>query len=222
MIFGGIDPATGTMHVLQGKTLRFEVRRRGRAMQTVVITGSPTGGQFQLVARGGTSAAIAWDATAAELQAILESVATVGVGNVRVTGGPGPDVSWSVEFVGRFAGGRVPAMTVAGVAFTGGSTPAVSCAVSSPGGPLFTGGSWTAECQLRADYADSAASALLTVPCTVSPLTGFISGTIDGTDTDALTVASGRYEIEAHNTVTGEDAQPLEGPWTLHRTVVRP
>jgi hypothetical protein len=45
-----------------------------------------TAGTYTLTFGGQTTAAIAWDATAAQVQAALEALSTIGVGNILVTG----------------------------------------------------------------------------------------------------------------------------------------
>lgn len=54
-------------------------------VQTVAITGDPTGGTFTLTFGGDTTANIDFDATAAELQAALEALDTIETSNVSVT-----------------------------------------------------------------------------------------------------------------------------------------
>lgn len=49
------------------------------------ITIDADGGTFTITKDGQTTAALAWDASAATVQAALEALSTVGVGNVRVT-----------------------------------------------------------------------------------------------------------------------------------------
>src|SRR2546430_63924 len=61
------------------------------AMQTVTITGAPTGGTFTLTIGGQTTAAIPYNANAATVQAAVAALSSVGAGNVMVSGGPGPD-----------------------------------------------------------------------------------------------------------------------------------
>lgn len=57
------------------------------AKQTLTV--DATAGQFKLSFRGQTSADIAFDATAAQVDTAFEALNTVGANNVAVTGGPG-------------------------------------------------------------------------------------------------------------------------------------
>jgi hypothetical protein len=93
-------------------------------IQEVKIEGDVTGGTFTLNFKGQTTTALPFNATAAQMQAALEKLSTIGKGNVLVrlgkmtftdsdgngdrvfgqsTASPG---LWLVEFVGTFA--RVP------------------------------------------------------------------------------------------------------------------
>lgn len=218
---GHID-ASGVMHVLQGKSIAFSVIARKRCIHTITVTGEPTAGTFTITCRGGTTDPINIYATAATVQRALEQLDNIGSGNVEVTGGPGPDIAWTVFFLGALRGSQTT-VTIGDVTLTGGSSPDVTDAVVSAGGPMFAAGSgtWTASCQLRAGYADSASTVLLDIDCTVSP--GAVTGEASAADTDAITTESGRYEIEAYNSDTDptEVIRVLDGTWTLDRTVVR-
>lgn len=102
-------------------------------IQTVTITGSPTGGSFTLTFNAQTTAAIAWNATAAAVQTALQALSTIGAGNVSVTGGPGPATPYSVTFIGTLAGLNVAQMTASGAGLTGGTTPAAAVTTATPG-----------------------------------------------------------------------------------------
>lgn len=101
-------------------------------VQTVTITGAPTGGTFRLTFAGQQTATIAYNATAATVRAALEALSTIGVGSVTVTGGPGPATPYVVTFVEQLAAENVGQMT-ASHAFTGGTTPAIAVATTTPG-----------------------------------------------------------------------------------------
>src|SRR5262245_8848355 len=60
-------------------------------VQTVTISGSPTGGEWNIAESGGSQniADVAHDIPTADLQAVLEAFSTIGVGNVAVTGTAG-------------------------------------------------------------------------------------------------------------------------------------
>jgi len=122
--------AVGTIQLCYGPAVNPGVNE----VQTVTITGTPTGGSFRLTWNGQQTAVIAYNATAATVQAALEALSNVGVGNVSVTGGPGPGTPYVVTFVGQFASENVAQMT-ASHTFTGGTTPAIAVTTTTPGAP---------------------------------------------------------------------------------------
>src|ERR1044072_9313374 len=101
--------------------------------QTVALTGTPTGGTFTLTLNGETTAAIAYNATAAAVEAALEALPSLAAADVTVTAGPGPGTAWVVAFGGAYAGQNVAQMTATG-SLTGGSSPAVAATPPTAGG----------------------------------------------------------------------------------------
>jgi hypothetical protein len=101
-------------------------------VQTVTITGAPTGGTFTLTWSGQTTAAIARNATATTVRTSLEALSNIGVGDVTVTGGPGPTTPWAVTFTGALSATDVPQMTATS-SLTGGTTPAVAVTTTNAG-----------------------------------------------------------------------------------------
>lgn len=107
-------------------------------VQTVTITGSPTGGSFTLTYAGDTTAAIAYNATAAEVASALAGLDTLDAEDITVTGGPGPGTPYVVTFGGSDSTGvNVPQMSATG-SFTGGTAPAVSVATTTGGDGAIT------------------------------------------------------------------------------------
>ncbi|MFG2532714.1 hypothetical protein ACGFR7_32810, partial [Streptomyces sp. NPDC048516] len=101
-------------------------------VQTVTITGSPTGGTFTLTWNSQTTAAIAYNATAATVRTALEALSNIAPGDVTVTGSAGGP--YTVTFGGANLGDDVAQMTASGASLTGGSSPAVSVATTTAGG----------------------------------------------------------------------------------------
>jgi hypothetical protein len=99
--------------------------------QTVTITGTPTGGTFTLTWNGQTTAAIAYNATAAAVQSALLALSNMPESGVTVTGGPGPGTAYTVTFVDAV---NVAAMTASAAGLTGGTSPAVNVATATAGG----------------------------------------------------------------------------------------
>lgn len=74
--------------------------------------GMASSGDFTLTFDGETTAAIAWNATAAAVQAALEALDNIEVGDVIVTGGTVDDDDVVIEFIGQYANTDVPDVTV--------------------------------------------------------------------------------------------------------------
>jgi hypothetical protein len=100
--------------------------------QSVTVTGAPTGGTFTLTYSGQTTAAIAYNATAAAVQTALAALSNIGAGNVTVTGANGGP--YTVAFVGTLANTDVAQMTASGAGLTGGTSPGVTVATTTAGG----------------------------------------------------------------------------------------
>lgn len=99
--------------------------------QTVTISGAPTGGTFTLTFSGQTTAAIAYNASAATVQAALEALSNIAPGDVTVTGVAGGP--YTVVFGGAYLSDDVTQMT-ATASLTGGTTPAVAVTTTTAGG----------------------------------------------------------------------------------------
>lgn len=107
-------------------------------VQTVSITGTPTGGTFPLAFGGQVAAGIPYNATAAQVQTALQALSSIGSGNVTCTGGPLPGTAVTCTFAGSKATGLQSLMTTGSGALTGGTSPAVSVAHTTPGTPQDT------------------------------------------------------------------------------------
>lgn len=128
--------------------------------QTITITGTPDGGDFTLTFVGETTAAIDYDATAAEVVSALEALPNIGTGGVTATGGGLPGTPVVVTFKLQWASQNVPLMSWDDSGLTGGSSPAVAVTETAAGAPLtevalkpISGNHWDI-------YVDSAAASL--------------------------------------------------------------
>ncbi|HTF54489.1 MAG TPA: P22 phage major capsid protein family protein, partial [Pseudonocardia sp.] len=99
-------------------------------VQTVTVTGTPTGGSFTLTYQGKTTAAIAYNATAAQVKAALVAGTDLTANQVSVANGPFPGTAVVVTFD---TGSDVAQMTATG-SLTGGTTPAVAVTTTTAGG----------------------------------------------------------------------------------------
>jgi minor extracellular serine protease Vpr len=113
-------------------------------VQSVAITGTPTGGSFTLSftpPAGGasqTTAPIAYNATAADVRTALAALAGIGgTANVNTGGGPLPGTAVSVTFQGTLGCRNIPQMTANGAALTGGTTPAAAVTTTTQGATSF-------------------------------------------------------------------------------------
>lgn len=108
-------------------------------IQSVVLTGAPTGGTFTLTFGGNTTAGIAWNAAASAVQTALNALASIGANGVTCSGGPLPATPVLVEFTGAsLKDANQATMTFSGAGLTGGSSPNVSVTVTQ------NGQTWTA------------------------------------------------------------------------------
>lgn len=101
-------------------------------VQTVSISGSPTGGSFTLTSGGQTTAAISYNATAAQVQSALQSLSSINANNIICSGGPLPATPVVCVFAGTLAPGAQAVFTHTD-SFTGGSTPSASIAHTQTG-----------------------------------------------------------------------------------------
>jgi hypothetical protein len=106
-------------------------------IQDVTISGAPTGGSFTLTFDGQTTGAIAYNATAADVQSALEALSNIGVGDVAVTGNAGGP--YTVTFQGVLGATDVPQLTATS-SLTGGTSPSVTVTTTQEGVPY---PSWT-------------------------------------------------------------------------------
>ena len=103
-------------------------------VQVITLANAPTGGTFTLTYSGQTTSAIAYDASAATVDAALEALSNIGAGDVAVTGAAGGP--WTVTFGTALAGTNVPEMTGSGALLTGGSVQTFAVAtVTASAGP---------------------------------------------------------------------------------------
>jgi hypothetical protein len=102
-------------------------------VQTLSVSGNPTGGSFTLSFGGQTTAAIAFNATATQVQSALLALSSIGAGNVACTGGPLPGSAVTITFQGSLGKAAQPAVTIGANNLTGGTTPAPAIAHTTTG-----------------------------------------------------------------------------------------
>lgn len=100
-------------------------------VQTITEEAGVDGGTFTLTFAGQTTAALAWDITAANLELALEGLANIGTGNVSVAGaGGGP---YTVTFQGDLAGENVPELVGTSSLTDGGVPESITIATTTQG-----------------------------------------------------------------------------------------
>lgn len=73
---------------------------------------------------GSTTAPLPWNATAAEVEAALEGLDSIGTGNVSVSGGPGGSGDFAIEFTGALSGVNLMPLTAGAGGLSGGASTA--------------------------------------------------------------------------------------------------
>jgi hypothetical protein len=135
-----VAPMTGDATSLGGSRVLAEVIQAAAAatneVQEIGMVDQPTGGTFTLTLNSETTGTIAYNATAATVQAAIEALATPVPGDVAVHGGPLPATPIVVEFKGAYAGTDVAIMTANGASLTGSNTQTLTVSsVQTPTGP---------------------------------------------------------------------------------------
>jgi hypothetical protein len=101
-------------------------------VQTLAITGTPTGGTFTLTFDGHTTAAIAYNAAASAVVSALEALNNIGTGGVTATGGALPGTDVVITFAGNLTKLAVNLITATS-SLTGGTDPAIAITETTPG-----------------------------------------------------------------------------------------
>lgn len=103
-------------------------------VQKVTKSGTVSGGTFTLTFDGETTAAIAFDAPAADVQTALENLVNIHPGDVEVTGGPVSTTALTFTFGDNYAGENVPQIVSDDASITGGGTLVDSTTTAGAGG----------------------------------------------------------------------------------------
>ena len=105
-------------------------------MQSITITGVPTGGSFTLTFGGNTTGTIAYNALASVVQTALQALASIGANNALVTGSAGGP--YQVQFTATLGQANQAQMTRNAAGLTGGSSPDVVIATVQNGAAFAT------------------------------------------------------------------------------------
>lgn len=115
----------------QGRTTAGAPVAGTTEVQTVTVTGTPTGGTFKLEFKGQRTGTIAYNAAASAVQTALRALSTISGSNVTVTGSAGGP--FTVTFAGDLAKKALPLLTLKENALTGGTAPSVTVVEATPG-----------------------------------------------------------------------------------------
>lgn len=122
-------PVKGTM---LGRAIGVLEALAGYERQTITITGAPDSGNWRATFGGQQTGQIPHNASAQTVQTALAALSTIGAGNVRVTGGPGPATPWLVDFIGDLAFTDVALLTFSHT-LGGGTNPNIAAAETIKG-----------------------------------------------------------------------------------------
>jgi hypothetical protein len=100
-------------------------------VQSITISGA-TGGTWVASFEGANTAPLAYDISTADLTTALEGLATIGSGNVAVTGTPG---AYVVTFGAGLADLYLPPIVAYAYGLTGAGTPTIAVLITTPGAP---------------------------------------------------------------------------------------
>jgi hypothetical protein len=121
-----VDRHDDRLYVAEGN--RISVYRSDGALDTVDEVQSATvseasGGTYTLEFKGAKTTPLNWNATAAEVEAALKALPTIGAGNVSVAGSP---PSYGITFTGTLAATDVEALKADATGLAGGPNKGVS------------------------------------------------------------------------------------------------
>jgi PKD repeat protein/glucose/arabinose dehydrogenase len=102
--------------------------------QQVLRATNATGGTFTLSFKGQTTAALPFNATAAQVDTALEALSTVGTDNVQTSGGPVNTANLNVFFRRSLQQADQDQITANAAGLTGGSTPTFAATTQQQGG----------------------------------------------------------------------------------------
>lgn len=127
-----LDGSLAGFDVAYNKGVSGKYWRAGDSVQTITITGTPTGGTFT-VASGGNSYTAAYNVSAAALQTAIQGWGGV-YSTVTVTGTAGTSYVVTFPSITPNVASAAAPITVNGKNLTGGTTPTATVAASGQGG----------------------------------------------------------------------------------------
>jgi len=135
---GTVIPAGSTVSVDGNPDAKFDTDTNAEidagvsSIQRLTFPTLPEAGTFTLDFAGEVTAALNWDATAAQIQTALENLVNIGPGNVDATGNV-QDGQVDIEFIGTLAEEPQTALTISANALTSSEETEISCLGDSSG-----------------------------------------------------------------------------------------
>lgn len=201
---------TNEAHQAWDYTASFVVQAEVDDVQTVTISGSPTGGNFTLTFGGQTTANIAFNAAASAVQSALQALSSIGANNATVTGPAGGP--WIVDFTGTLGYAAQTLMTANSAGLTGGSSPAAT--------PTHTQVGFTWTTQAASGY---------TIKYAIGQVV-FTTAFLGNNNTPACRISTGKYfpiaflggvtSIDLTGTGTALDTTTLQNPPSPWKTFI--
>jgi hypothetical protein len=122
---GGTNPSVAIVETTPGASPATN------EVQTLTISGTPTGGTFRLRMTSARTAPIAYNAAASAVQTALLGTPPFATGDVSVSGSALPGNTQLVSIAGRYLTAPAPTLSTAS-ALTGGTSPAVAFSTLPP------------------------------------------------------------------------------------------
>jgi hypothetical protein len=165
-------------------TILCEIKGKNEVVTLTEAT-NITAGTYTLTFGGQTTAAIAWDATAAQVQAALEALSTIGTGNVSVTGMSGglTAAPATITFINDLGYQDVGALTSTQSGLTGTFNIAVATA-----GVAATYGTWKEYSAASTDGSQTGPCRILQYACATDSSGNITMGTASGGGSNDETV----------------------------------
>lgn len=102
-------------------------------VETLTITGAPTGGTFRLRLYGDITVPVAYNANAGEVQTALHALPSIGDLGVTVTGDALPNGTQTITFRNQLGRQKLPGLEIASNDLTGGTNPTPVLTVTTEG-----------------------------------------------------------------------------------------
>lgn len=193
-------------------------------VQAVEMDDDVSGGTFTLSFGGQETGNLAYDASAAVVEAALEALSTIGLGGVTVTGST---PIWTVTFTGSLASTNVALIVGDGSLLTGGSATDVNVAETTPGvdavaeqqdflvGGTWSGGSFTLTFGGEETGDIDWDASIGEIEMALEALDGIAVGEATVAEIVALAAGAGNFHVTFSGALAGPQAQITSDPSSI-------